>query len=227
MKLMKLAVIAAAMVISGSALATAQSFDTGNYTVSYDDANFYNTGNWSSGDHQGFSFNIPGSFNVDQIQGTATYDLPSFTVTADAGYTLSGPFDLKIGSFGVVTFGGGSAGASMTGSFVVDGATVPLDKLALTSDQSRPKSSAGYIFDSYTLESSNSLPSFKSLSLSNGQMTLSASGPLALVFANGGSTASQFQASLYVTAVPEPDTYGMMLVGLCLVGSIAKRRKIV
>ncbi|MES2951810.1 MAG: FxDxF family PEP-CTERM protein [Pseudomonadota bacterium] len=58
------------------------------------------------------------------------------------------------------------------------------------------------------------------LQWSNG--TVSTTGG-ALVF-NSASTSGTFQAVM-VTAVPEPETYAMLLAGLGLVGSVARRRK--
>jgi hypothetical protein len=219
---MKLAAFAAvATAFSGNALAA--TIDTGSYTVSYDDSQFGGiSGWWWSGSNQGFSFNIPQTVNVDNTQETATFSLPSFTITPDAGYSLSGPIDLKIGSLGMAAYNA-SASADFSGSFLVDGNTVSIGTPVLTPNTST--TSGVYTVGSLTLESNTDLPGFNSLSLNKGLLTLSASGEFATVFSNGGNTPSQFAISLVVTPVPEPETYAMMLAGLGLLGFMAKRRK--
>jgi len=69
----------------------------------------------------------------------------------------------------------------------------------------------------YTAFSGNNATN--SFSLPDGQYHLDISGYL-------GSTASIGQYSVAISAVPEPETYAMLLAGLGLVGFSARRRKI-
>ena len=68
-------------------------------------------------------------------------------------------------------------------------------------------------------------PSYDSLSFSGGVLTLTAlagAGQFASVIGNDQNTLS---FSVLPTAVPEPETFALVLAGLVAVGSLARRRQ--
>jgi len=72
---------------------------------------------------------------------------------------------------------------------------------------------------SYSIDSSTNMIGF-------GTTNVSVSGNIATINWQGLSVDENTRVVLNITAVPEPETYAMMLVGLGLVGAIARRRKL-
>lgn len=67
--------------------------------------------------------------------------------------------------------------------------------------------------------------SFSPVEYATGPLVLKVFGIAAPLLAAGTSIAASYAGTINVSAVPEPETYAMLLGGLALIGFMAKRRK--
>src|ERR1700741_1628876 len=107
---MKFASFAAAALLAASSLAQADTTqDLGWATLSYDGKSF---GALSGSTSTSFMWTTPDSVNVYSSGPLAitTVQLPTFTLTAKSGYTLSGAFSGFLGNLGYTEFGGATTG---------------------------------------------------------------------------------------------------------------------
>ena len=221
-------VVALATALAGLS-ANAASVDLNGYTVAYDETTpgFGSvTFTFGDGTNEGFGWNVSNTVGVvSQSQGlqTANFALPSFTITAKAGFTLSG----VTGFLGNLVFNevgsGAGTSASATGNVAINGTPVGGigGALSRTTTFSSPFFNSGYYADQVSLAT----PSYNSLSFSGGVLSLTASagaGQFASVIGNHQNTLS---FSVVPTPVPEPETYALMLAGLLAIGSLASRRQ--
>lgn len=61
----------------------------------------------------------------------------------------------------------------------------------------------------------------------NGDLILTVHGYAGLLGSTGADIAASYSGTINVSAVPEPETYALMLGGLALIGFVARRRKAV
>jgi hypothetical protein len=202
--------------------------DLGNYSLTYDDATVLGStsSSFSSSDGTaGFSWTIPSSVNVISIGGadTATnFALPDFTISAHAGYSLAGPLTGFLGNLVYTQVGtGATTSATAEGQASIDGGSFMTvgGNLQRFETASFLGGTTGYFGSSATVPAG----SFTSFSVKDFVLTLNAS---------GGSFASivaqpqnELKISFLAAAVPEPETYAMMLAGIGLIVTIARRRK--
>ena len=196
----------------------------GAYTLTYEDNSVFNgpTSNFSDGNGGvGFSWSIPTSVFVSGTNDEFTYALPEFTVTANAGYTLSGPFAGFVGNISFVEVNGATTSASMLGHLSIDHS--PYIPFSAALSKTEVSSGAGVSTGYYSVKGSQAFGSFSSLTASGVGLKLSTQGG---VFGSvSGQPQNQIQFSFIANPVPEPESYAMMLVGLLAVGTIVRRRQ--
>ncbi|NTV69981.1 MAG: PEP-CTERM sorting domain-containing protein [Azonexaceae bacterium] len=221
-QLKPLAALIATALISTSALAATQTLDAGNFTISYDDSalGLFGTPVLTS---SGIAFapgGTPGFTAVNSVlQSTA-----ALTITADAGYKLTS-FNLnekgsyfKVGDSSIV-FVGGSLSlqdlANTNGNVVNNfSSSVPLT-VSTTFDQH-------FKTENWSASTSANLTSAK--------VNVSILDVLGAIPGSNGGYASIGKSSVIldvtVAAVPEPQSFAMLLAGLGIVGAVARRRRI-
>ena len=221
-------VFAAAVSVLTCLSANAATADLSGYTLSYDDTTSFTAVDFTFGDgtNEGFGWNVANTVGVVSAgQGllTATFALPSFTITAKPGFTLSG----ITGSLGNLVFNevgtGASTSASAAGNVAVNGLPAGVFGGALL--RNTTFSAGSYNSGYHARQGSMGTPSYNSLSFSGGLLTLTAlagAGQFASVIGNDQNTLS---FSVVPTPVPEPETFALMLAGLVAVGSLARRRQ--
>lgn len=213
--------------VSGLASASV-SLDAGPYTVTYDPGTpgFGSIASWSSGPGGAVSFewHVSNAVQVSSTgQGlvTAVFELPSFTLTANPGYALSGNLTGSLGNLSFFELGpqahtGASAGAtvSINGG---PGVVVPLTAL---SQVVSPASPNGYFADARTWV----LGGFTSVSLTAASLSLSADASLGSFAAIVGQPQNTLKFSFTANPVPEPQTAWLWGVGLGLMAWLRRRR---
>lgn len=222
------ALIAAALVLASATSAHAvQVVDLGAYTVSYDETTpgfgFMAYSFTSGGGSVGFAWSVSSSVLVTSLgpAAMASFTMPDFTITANPGYTLSGPVVGSIGNLVFNEVAGATTGASVAGVMlsVDNGPMFPFGSaLTKVTTTSAPGFMAGYFADTATAP----IAGFSSFGFSGGSLDLTASGG---AFSSVISQPqNEFKISFVATPVPEPETVALFLAGLLTVGSLAYRR---
>jgi len=181
----------------------------------------YLAGWFSSNPIHGFHWTVPDSAQVASFGPTTTtfIDLPSFTVTANAGWALSNATGF-LGNISWVEVGNATTNIQLYADISVDGGpTVSIsgNTLGWVITSNAPGFSQGYFADTSTLPGP-----FSTLTVSNASIVLSASGG---TFSSiGAQPQNKLEISFAVAQVPEPETAAMLLAGLGALGLMARRR---
>lgn len=210
----------------GLSAAQAATVDFEAFTLEYDDQSALGSlsGSFSSSDNLvGFNWNLPSSLKVVSVDGPAksvNFSLPSFTITAKPGWTLSGPLSSFFGNLSFVEVGiDAQTSASVVAGLTIDGISGPV-----TGNINRvvTDSSFGNYIGYYGETATQAYGSFQTLSVTNPTLTLTAGGGIyAAVFAN---EQNQFRVAITAAPVPEPESWAMMLAGVGLLAGLARRR---
>lgn len=198
--------------------------DFGSHTVTYDettDFGYLSSSFTSGGGAAGFTWTVPttaqvASFGSLEIVPIA---LPSFTITANAGWALSNASGF-LGNLIFTEVGSATTQIKIYADVSVNGGPV----MSLQDDVNWTPTSVGTGFLSgYFGETFGPVAGgFSSLSVTNASIVLSATGG---VFSNiAAQPQNKLEISLVAQPVPEPETYAMMLAGLAALGWLAKRR---
>ncbi|UCV18456.1 PEP-CTERM sorting domain-containing protein [Ferribacterium limneticum] len=219
-QLKPLAALIATALISTSALAATQTLDAGNYTISYDDSflGLFGTPTLTA---SGISFatgGVPGFTAVNSVLEATV----SLTITADAGYKLTS-FNLgekgsyfKVDNSSSVFVGGNLTVQDLvntSSSVIKDIVTVPLTDTTTFNSQ----------FHVSTWNASTSAH------LETAKAAVSIFDVLGAIPANGGYASigkTNVILDVGVAAVPEPQSFAMLLAGLGIIGAVARRRRI-
>ncbi len=225
MKILKICAIAAAMTLSASASAYTV-LDLGPFTLGYDESTSFggiSSTFSSSGDIYGFAWTVPDSVQVTSSDGSpasTNVPLPSFTITANAGWALSNT-SAFLGNLSYVEVGGAITDIIAHADVSVDGGpTVPTGSMGVgwVVTGSGPGYSLGYFADTFSIPGG-----FYSVSVTNAAIDLSATGGSFSTIVS--QPQNELKISLMAVPVPEPETYAMMIAGLGLLGFVVGRRK--
>lgn len=214
MKLHSLAI--AVLMVSAGSLAQADSIAGNGYTLDFTGGVLGSPSWWDVGtDGRRIEWSVPAfSVSGDMI----SYSLPDYTLTANAGYTLSA-ISLSIGNLSFFEVAGGSSGAYITADLWADGWTGPLVLPATRTELSAPGSSAVTGFYTFSLPPVGM--DLHQVQVTNLKMVMAAT-PTAAIVSQGQAVVD---LDFTVTAVPEPQTYAMLLSGVAVVGWMARRRR--
>jgi len=200
--------------VSGQSIAA--TVETDQYVVSYDESTGFggiSTLFSTSDGRYGFSWGIPSSVATG---GAFSADLPNFTVTAKSGYALAGDINGSVEGLSYFLFGGGSASVTASGNLAIGSSSYTLGgSLTKVAVLTTSGYEAGYFTGFASLPVSGS---FASLAFTGGE--------LALAVDSGGVWATNkgdVGFSFVVIAVPEPETYAMMIAGLGMLLVAARR----
>lgn len=221
-------VFAAVVLVSGMSAASAAwiSQDLGPFTLEYEDGTSFaglSSTFSSSGDIYGFTWTVPNSVQVTSVGGVEAalnVPLPSFTITANPGWTLSNP-SAFLGNLSYTEVGDGAnttiignANVSLNGGSAV---AIGPHGVAWVTTNSGAGFSQGYFADTLSAP-----VAFHSLAVTDASIDLNANyGAFASISAN---PQNKLEISLMAVPVPEPETYAMMLAGLAALGWLSARR---
>lgn len=221
MKLKSLVAVAALGAVSLAQATT--TVNAGTYSVTYDETTpgFGSISSWfSTATTVGFEWSLSSSVALVNKGGSpapVSFAIPTFTITANPGYVLTGPL---VGSLGNITFTdlAGSSSAAAQATVSVDGGPgVALGLTPLTKTFTSGND-AGY----FSVAASTPLAGVTSFQVYNASLVLSVTaGSFTSIV---GQPQNKLKLEFTAAPVPEPETYALMLAGLGLVGWLARRR---
>ena len=226
MKLKSLAA-AAALLVSGLASAAVVTVNGGAYSVTYDNATagFGAISNMTSnGNLVHFEWSLQSAVQVQSFQQgavMASFAIPDFTITANPGWALSGALMSTLGN--VTYFEAGPAASTSIGA----GATVTVDANPAVVVPVLPltKVPSGVGTGWFAGSTSYAVGGFSSLSVTSGQLVLTATAGAGSFAAITGQPQNKLTFEFTANPVPEPETYALLLAGLGVVGLLARRRQ--
>lgn len=219
-------VLAAATLLCTAGVASAlTSQNFGSHTLVYDETTAFSflSGSFTSGGGgAGFSWTVPNSANVASFGplNIVTVNLPSFTVTANAGWALSNA-SAFLGNITFTEVGAATTQIILHADVSLNGgAPVTLtDNLPWTPLPGGPGYLTGFFADTITAGPGG----FTTLSVTNAHIDLSAVG--GVFSAITAQPQNKLEVSLVAVPVPEPETYALLLAGLASLGWLSKRRQ--
>jgi hypothetical protein len=169
-----------------------------------------------------------GSFSLPVVAAHADASAQALTVVAKAGYAVNfGVSSTYGGTYSVAPTGFGSAGVAagglLSGGSYVDGVYSRDSGLGVYGGGIQfSNGTSGVIDQTDVLNRSGSYQALQaSVALSSG-LAQAGAGTTSVALT---SFAYQFNTTQVAAPVPEPETYGMLLGGLALLGMVARRRK--
>jgi hypothetical protein len=227
---LKPALAAVALMLAVSAASATSTVNVGPTTLTYDETTTFGSiaGPVSSSSDR-FGWTIPNSVGIVStsfIGSSIAYELPSFTLTANAGYQLSG-FSAFLGSLAFTEFGGGTTSLTVVADVSVNGGPAthfegPVNSV-ITSQNA--------VFTTGYYSQIADLPGgpFSSITV-NAALLLDASGSgpngsFANIGANPQNKLEFSFTAVQAAPVPEPEAAAMLLAGLVAMGWMTQRRR--
>ena len=224
---MRFSPLLAAALLSAASVAGAAEWDLGEYKVTYDDSTAFGglSSAFGSGTTRGFSWTVPDSVQLVSFgtNESVTFDLPSFTVTANPGYFLTGPISAFLGNLVFNELGGATTTFTGAGEVSVDGS--PSMPVAGALDRTVLASVGSFVSGYYSGSGSVPYGPFTSLTVSNASITLTASGGPGTFASIIAQPQNKLEFSFDAMPVPEPQTYAMLLAGMATLGWLVRRRQ--
>ena len=222
---LKPTVIALSLLAAVSSVSAITVQNIGPATVTYDETTSLGfLSSWfSSGTTYGFSWTLPNSAQVVSFGPTVNtlVNLPSFTLTNNPGWNLSGAFNAFLGNPSFTEIGGATTNIFGTADISVNGgpAATTSGLVGFTITTISGPFVGGYFSQTVSLP----VGGFTSLAQSNASLDFSASGgTFSTIISN---PQNKIEYSFTATPVPEPETAAMLLSGLATLGWLARRRR--
>lgn len=217
-----LLVALAAAFVSTSSIAATKTLDAGNYTISYDDSvlGLFGTPTLNSAGNLVFAPSGSPGFTAQSDSGWKFANSTiALTITADAGYKLTNFSLTEQGDYMVIGSGMVGVGGQLRAIDLVGGNKTYTSAISssapLTATTGFPP-----VTTDWTATSSLGLTTTKAVvsiqSILGARTT--AGNSYAFIEKNG------VNLGVNVMPVPEPETYGMLLAGLGVIGAISRRR---
>ncbi len=221
-------VLAAVLALAGATSAQALvAHDYGSFTLTYDETTVFADPSFSfsaDGGVVGFGWYVPTAVQIISLGApvAASFTLPSFTITGNPGYALSGAITSFFGNL-VFNELGGTTTASATATVSINGGAAATVGGVLTKTVTTPAGpfTSGYYSGSTTMP----VGAFTSFALSGGVLSLGAGGGAFSSVIAQTQNELKFGLVAVPVPVPEPETAALMLAGLLAVGSLIRRRQ--